>query len=398
MLQLIGFRSNTPVEIRERISVTNNNVNEFLSKAKDFCDEIAIVSTCNRTEFYLISSINGEELIKKIFNTANWNEEYKKYIFAVDGKRAAEHLFEVACGYHSKILGEDQILAQVKNALDYAKCKKTVSKNLTRLFENAISCGKEFKMKTSLNSIPVSTASITVKEAIKAGCNSYMLVGFGEINKLVYKYLTSHQYEKVYIVVRDTKKVNIKDKRVSIINIKDKNSIISKVDCIITATSSQNPIISKDDFKELREQVIFDLAIPRDVDEDIKEIHSLKVYNVDDISGMDIANKEKRKEVMEENKFIIKKHIEQFISWESLQILVPQIKRLKSQGDIVYKKRYKTFINKVDSNKKDLLEILFKSTSDAFINRAIEVLKEETLKGENKECIRIIEKIFLETN
>lgn len=396
MLQLIGLRSNIPVEIREKLTVITSNVEVCLNKLKDFCEEAVIISTCNRTEVYLITELSSENLNKKVFQALNWDIEYSQYIFNIREEKAAKHLFEVSCGFHSKILGEDQILGQVKNALEISKNQKVALTILIRLFENAVSCGKEFRNATNLYRIPVSSASISVRQAEKLGAKSFMLIGFGNINQLVYKYITSIEYEVIYIAVRNVDKVNIKDENIKVINVKEKNNFISKVDCIITATSSEFPIISKEDFANERPQFIFDLAIPRDVSNDVYQLPMVKVFNIDHISIMDEENKGKRKAIMESNRHIIDKNLEQFIKWKNIETVVPEIKRLRMQGNLVYKNRFESFIRKSKSKDKiNLAETLLKSTSDAYINKAIEVLKEETLKGKSKECLEIIERIFL---
>ena len=112
---------------------------------------------------------------------------------------------EVVCGFHSKILGEDQILGQVKTAYTEASKNKAVKGRLQRLFQQALACGKKFKDSSQLYKIPVSSAAIAAKEAMNKGCKSYMIIGFGTIGQLVLKYLKS--YEKIYIVVRNVKKV-----------------------------------------------------------------------------------------------------------------------------------------------------------------------------------------------
>lgn len=395
MLILIGLIGNTPVEIREKLSVTSKNTSIFLKKTRNFCEGAVVISTCNRMEIYLEARNSEKNFIKEVFDAAEWKKEYMKYVFILSGPRVAKHIFEVSCGFHSRILGEDQILAQVRDALKSARNAKTVSKSLNKLFEYAISCGKEFRCNTALNKIPISIASITVKEAVKKGATSFLLVGFGKVNQLVYKYLISQQYENIFIAVSDIDNVKIRAERVSVVDIRDKARIIQKADCIISGTSSPEAVLTKADLEHYREQIIFDLAVPRDIDEKAGELPFIKIYNVDDISKMDIENRELRKAVMEENRTLISQYLEQYDRWENLQIIVPKIRNLKYQGEMVYKKRLRTFVNKSSSNKNVLAEVLLKSTSDAFINRAIEVLKEETMNGENRECIRIIEKIFL---
>ena len=141
--------------------------------------------------------------------------------------------------------------------------------------------------------------------------------------------------------------------------------------------------------------IIFDLALPRDVSEEVKNINRVTVYNIDEISKVDDINKELRVQRMKEFYYLIDEYIEVYNNWRRLREVTPYIINFKKHGDLIYKKRYETFKNK-ESKEDKLVKMLMKSTSDAYVNKAIEVLKEETIKGRGNECMRILEKIFIE--
>lgn len=141
--------------------------------------------------------------------------------------------------------------------------------------------------------------------------------------------------------------------------------------------------------------IIYDLAVPRDVEEEIAELDYVEVYDIDKISCMNDENCQKREQIMINNRYILDKYIKEFLDWQKIREISPEIRKLKKYGEDVYRKRYKTFKNKKYTKDNDALaEILLRSTSDAFVNRAIEVLKEEQLKGRLDECLSIIERIF----
>jgi len=397
VIGLIGIRKNTPLEIREKFIIKPKRHKEYMKELLKDMKEVVLLATCNRTEIYFNASFNDEELLKKIFEIFSWDYEYMHYIFITTCQDVYRHLFEVCCGFHSKILGEDQILGQVKDAYEVALDINAVSLELHRLFQETITCGKRFRKESKLFEIPVSSASIVVNEAVSHGCTKFMIFGYGEVGQLTLKYLLSHGAELVYLVVRNNKiKDEIHDKRVSVIGFEEKNKYIDEVECIIGCTSAPHAVLEKEDINEDGNKlIIYDLSVPRDVEKEVALLDRTEVYNIDTISYINDKNKKLRKEKMEEHKFIMAKYLKEYENWLKLRSISSKIKRLKTFGNEVSEKRIQTFSHKSD-NEKDitLANKLIKSTSDFYINRAIDVIKQETLKGCGEECMKIIEKIF----
>ena len=305
---------------------------------------------------------------------------------------------EVVCGFHSKILGEDQILGQIKEAYALAMEIGSANHELQRLFQEAITCGKKFRTEGKLYEIPVSSASIAVSEAIKSNSENIMVIGYGEVGSLVVKYALSNNIKKLNLVVRNVEKVtDIEDERVAVMTYEDGRRIINEMDCVISCTSAPHLIIEKKHINEEgKNLIIFDLAMPRDVDERIKDFSRIKLFDIDEISLIDDENKNLRKERMLKYKNIIKQHIHSFFEWKNLREVSDIIKNMKKNSSKVISERQKTLEHKCHDKKDiEIAEILIKSTSDYYVNRAIEVLKEEQLKGQGKECMKILEKIFL---
>lgn len=398
MIGLIGIKKNTPLDIREKFIVKPKKHDEYMQILVKEMQEVVILATCNRTEIYFNASFNSEEeLLKKIFDIFSWDYEYKKYTFIIKATDVYRHLFEVCCGFHSKILGEDQILGQVKNAYEDALEIDAVSAELHRLFQEAITCGKRFRKESKLFEIPVSSASIVVNEAVNHGCTKFMIFGYGEIGQITMKYLLSHGAELVYLVIRNLNiKEEINDARVKVIGFEEKNNYIDEVECLIGCTSAPHAVVKKEDINEKGNRlIIYDLSVPRDVEKEVAFLDRTEVYNIDTISYINDNNKKLRKEKMNENKYIMAKYLKEYEEWLNLRTISPIIRNLKILGNEVSEKRIQTFSNKSNSEKDiTLANRLIKSTSDFYINRAIEVIKEETLKGCGDECMKMIEKIF----
>ena len=398
MIQLLGIKKNTGVEIREKLSLSTKKKKEYTKKLLQYFDEVVILSTCNRTEIYYNGSLKGEVSVAKIFEILEWDINLKENCFYLEEIDTIKHLMEVVCGFHSKILGEDQILGQIKEAYSSSIEYESINHELQRLFQEAITCGKKFRTEGKLYEIPVSSASISVSEAIKNNAKKIMVIGYGEVGKLVLKYALSNDIEVLNLVVRNVDKViDIDDNRVKVMKYEEAREIINNMDCVISCTSAPHVIIQKKHIDEVgKEIIIFDLAMPRDIDERIKEFSRVKLYDIDEISLIDDENKNLRKEKMKEFKSIIKEHIDNYLKWKDLREVSDIIKNMKKNSSMVVKERQNTLQNKCHDKKDiEIAEILIKSTSDYYVNRAIEVLKEEQLKGQGKECVKILEKIFL---
>ncbi|GAA0125936.1 glutamyl-tRNA reductase [Clostridium sp. CTA-19] len=404
MVRLIGLNKDVTLDVRSRFSINSSDLESNLLNLKNFLDEVIIISTCNRTEVYFSSQeSNNDLLVEKIFLTLNWDINDIKYTFISTGENAVRHIMELCCGFHSKILGEDQILGQVKDGYFKSLELNVIKGPLERLFINAIGCGKEFKTETMLYKIPVSSSSIAIKEAINKQKRIFMIIGFGDVGKLCFKNLlvNDNNFDRLYIACRDIEKVKNDDliknsnDKVEIIHVNDKNKYLHKIDVLISCTSSKNFIIEKNDVEDIKNLLIFDLAVPRDVCNSIDNLLNITVYDIDEIHTIDAENKKLRKTLMEEHYYIVKKYMYEYLEWVKLRSLSPHIMKMIKKSNIIYSTRFKTYTQKKFTKDNDkLVETLIKSTSNAYVNRAIEVLKEETLNGKGKEALSIIEKIF----
>lgn len=401
MIQLLGIKKNATVEIREKLALSPRKKNEYTKKLLEYFDEVVILSTCNRTEIYFKSYILGEESVEIIFKVLNWDISLKENCFHIGERETVKHLMEVVCGFHSKILGEDQILGQIKDAYKEAMEIDSSGHILQRLFQEAITCGKKFRTEGKLYEIPVSSASIAVNEALKNNIKNIMVIGYGEVGSLVVKYALSSNIESLNLIVRNVHKViDIKDHRVKIMTYDEGREIINNMDCVISCTSAPHLIIEKKHINEEGSKIIiFDLAMPRDIDKEIKKYNRVKLYDIDEISAIDDENKNLRKEKMLEYKWIVKDAENNFFEWKNLREISDFIKDIKISSLEMISERQRTLRNKC-LNEKDIKisEILIKSTGDYYVNRAIEVLKEEQLKGKGKECMEILQNIFLKKN
>ena len=399
MLGLIGIRKNVDINIRERLAIALSKQSKAVKELNKLYEEVVIISTCNRTEIYISGCLGSEKEIRKIFEVLDWDISLLKYTFYLEGISVAKHLLEVVCGFHSKILGEDQILGQVKLAYELSLEHKAIHTKLLRLFEEAISCGKKFRTESKLYEIPVSASSIAVNEVEKFGASSVMILGYGAIGSLVVKYALGSKFNKVFIVVRNKNKVpDLKDNRVKVLDFNEYKDVINEVDAVISCTSASHIVIKDDYIKKYgKEIMLIDLALPRDIDETLSKNKRVTLLDIDTISKLDGDNKKLRSEKMNEYKFLVNEYLNEYRDWLNIREVTYYIHEMKNTGNSVVESRAKSFENKCkDKRDIDLATTLIKSTSDYYINRAIKLLKEEKLKGREEECLNILKQIFME--
>ncbi|CDB76170.1 MULTISPECIES: glutamyl-tRNA reductase [Clostridia] len=394
MLGLIGIKKGVDVSIREKLVISPRTKDLISNSLRNITDEFVILSTCNRTEIYFKGQGIDKELI---FEVLNWDKSLLEYVFYIDGESAVKHLFELACGFHSRILGEDQILGQIRDAYLEGVEKGYIFSELMRLFEEAISCGKRFRSDTKLYEIPVSSSSIAVNKVIESKAEKLMVMGYGTIGKLVIKYALGTELKEINIVVRDKSKVEkITDQRVNILTYNEARERLNEMDGLISCTAASHLVVEKYHInKEGKNILLIDLAMPRDIDPQLQNYERVQLLDIDKISKLDDENKHLRVERMQKNKYIIDKYIKEYMNWLNLRCVTNYIKEFKDSGDFIVSHRVKSFENKC-KNKEDakLAEILIKSTADYYINRAIKVLKNEKAKGREEQCLRILMEIF----
>lgn len=398
MIQLIGLKKKTSIDIREMFALGEEKRKKGLEILKRRFNEVVILNTCNRLEFYIEGNISRCEAIDIVFEAFSWKKELKRYWFYIEETDAIRHLMEVVCGFHSKICGEDQILSQVRNAYLESREIGSIGERLNKLFQEALGCGKKFRSEGKLYEIPVSIASIVANEIFSLGLKNILIIGYGEVGKLLVKYLLNKDVDKIFILVRNKEKIRERlDPKINIISYNEELPMDLNIETIITCTTSNEILIGKDDIKEEgKNLVLFDLSIPRNIDKDLGNYRRVKLYDVDMISNVNDKNKKLRIDRMNSNKYIVENYINDYINWNSIRNIKEYIVNIKNKKDEVVNERYKKFSSRCDDKRElELVKVLMDSVGNAYVNKAIEVLKEETLRGREEECLKILMKIFM---
>ena len=406
-LAVVGINHNeAPIEVREHFSFTESMKIEsgdlLLDKS---IKETVIISTCNRSEIYIASDdidISVKE-VKEFFKEYFQFEEAEKYIFTKTGREAVVHLYMVAGGLDSMVLGEDQILGQITDAMTFAMDLGFSKKVLNRLFMEAIGEGKKIRSELKISEIPLSTSyigiSILRREMESLRGKKALIVGAGKMSKLAIKYLVEEDLDEIYVTNRTHGRIKkVFDRYDDIIPVEyaDRYKILKEVDLVITATGAPHTVLKKEDLLGTKDKLyILDLGLPRDVDPRIGEDENIILYHNDDLQRLSEKNLSRRLELSKQAEAMIIDDVEKFMDWLASINVDPVIASLNQRCSKI-KKDTMDYINKrVDLNKRDqkIIDKMVMSALRQFIREPIKALK-QVEEEDSEEYIEIMKKIF----
>ena len=299
--QVLGLNYKTaPIEIREKFSVNKNSIRQGLENLADYdgLNEAVILSTCNRTEIYAAYAENCEESVKNFLNDLIGGVDAKKFFYKKNGADCVKHLFEVAASLDSQILGEGQILSQVKEAYSIAKNSDATGTILNTLFHKAITVGKIVRTETKIayNSVSISSAAVDLaKKKLNGLENKKVLIfGAGKMAHLTAQHLISHGIKKIFVANRHLERAEEMAKKIGGEPVAWENALnkADDVDIIITSTGAPHYVIKIWPTQQLmsrrngREIFFIDIAVPRDVDPEVGKINGVTLYNIDDLENV----------------------------------------------------------------------------------------------------------------
>ena len=287
----INYRK-ADIEIRRKVKFSDEECAKISKELinNQIVTECVVLSTCNRTEVYFCGKNKCEKtVLKKIAESADISEELlSKYAMNYFGDSAVLHLFKVASGIDSMIIGEDEILGQTKNAYAIALENNTAAYQMNMIFQAAISCAKKIKTQTPISKTSVSVATLTANEAAKLGEKVSVLVigASGKIGTTVLKNLASHKNISVRATMRKhTQNKLLKELNIEAVDYDSRYDYINSADCIISATSSPHYTVTfydlKDRLIDRKNRLFIDLAVPPDIDNSIAKLDGVKVINID---------------------------------------------------------------------------------------------------------------------
>ncbi len=351
-MQLVTYGINhttAPVEIREKCAFNADIMPAALTSLKHEAGvrEAVILSTCNRTEIYCHTEHNFDHAI------VHWLHDFHQipdnaltpYLYNYRDDAAIRHLFRVASGLDSMVLGEPQILGQIKTAYQHAVHANTVGKTLGRLFQHTFTVAKQVRTDTAIGSSPVSVAfaAVSLSKQIFAdlATTTALLIGAGETIELAARHLHEHQVGRLIIANRTVERAHHLAEQVNgyAIALSEIPAHLSEADIVMSSTASQLPILGKGAveraLKQRKHRPMFmvDIAIPRDIEPEVAELDDVYLYCVDDLHGIIEENIQSRREAAQQAEEIIRTQVDHFIAWLRTQDAVPVIRALREKAE-----------------------------------------------------------------
>jgi len=330
-LVVLGLNHKTaPVEVRERFSISADRISQGLRHLEDYAaiDEAVVLSTCNRSEMYAAVEEDSEELqtLKQfLFDLAGNEESIDDYLYCYTGEACIRHLFEVASSLDSLVLGEGQILSQVKKAYAIARESGTTSTVLNTLFHRAIAVGKRVRTDTRIAFKPVSVSYAAVELARKMfgvlADSNVLVFGAGQMAELTVQHLVSKGIKKIYVANRSLPKAKILADKFGgeAVPLAEAYKLAVDVDVVVTSTGAPHYVIKPWETQQLmtrrkgRPLVFVDIAVPRDVDPDVAEIKGVQLYNIDDLEAVVGRNVKERENEAAEAVVIVNEEVDALV-------------------------------------------------------------------------------------
>ena len=408
---------NSNITLREKVAFSKTKLMQAydLLNHSEFVEEAIIISTCNRSEiFAVVEDINESEgrfqLFYEEFFKLRDNEIEGCYQYK-SGRDAVTYLFEVCCGLDSLVLGEDQILGQVKEAHAKAMEVKATGKILNKLFLEAVAAAKEIKTKTGISENSLSISSIAVKQIeqdlIDLKGKGIMVIGFGKMSRIAIENLLDKEVERIYICNRSSEVVEDLLKRysqVKYVPYDEKYKYINQVNAIISATSAPHYVLHYDEFNKIfsdaekqQRLCLIDIALPRDIDPLIGNIEGVNLFHIDQLKEIADDNLIFRRKCIENIRGYINDAVDKYINYYQCLPLHPRIEAIQDYSkNITDQELGKLFkrLQHMEEKDRKVIEVVVRSLIKKMWKQPILQLKNAGNLGKGEEFASFIDEFF----
>ena len=417
-IYLIGINHKTaPVEVRERFALTNTSPRDFLEVTNNLIDEVLCLSTCNRVEIIFVAKKDIDPTDWVIERWAFLCGEQKEHllpcIYSYRDTDAIFHLFEVASSLDSMVVGEPQILGQLKEAYKIAADSKTTKSILNRLMHRSFSVAKRIRTETKIShsAVSISYAAVELAKRIFSELDNKkaMLIGAGEMAELAAQHLINSGVKDIVVVNRTLSRAKELAKRFSGVGYSFSQlfDLLVDRDIVISSTGASEPIIHQRDMKVIikkrkyRPMFFIDIAVPRDIDPDVNNLDNVYLYDIDDLKDVVSENLEKRAREAEIARSIIKEEVQKFETWLRSLSLNPTIKDLIEKFENIAEGEVKKSFKRLskltqDPEAEEILKTLASSLIKKFSHYPITFLKNKSTRArvDLREYTSLIRDIF----
>ena len=423
---VVGLSHRTaPVEVREKLSIPDQSISESLKTLQAYSNilEVSILSTCNRLEIYgLVKDKNiGVSSIMEFLSDYSrvTSKDLDPHLFVFRQEEAVLHLMKVSAGLDSLVLGEGQILSQVKKMMRLGQENQSTGPILNRLLTQSVSVGKKVRSETNLGTGAVSISSAAVELAqLKIGqdqsidglvslkSEKVLVVGAGRMSRLLISHLKSKGCDGLTLLNRNIDRaVNLaRDFPDLDIICKDFNELdenISLSTLVFTSTASEKPFIDlarveKINFKNKLK--FFDIGVPRNISNDVKHHAFIESFDVDDLEEVVSRNQEFRQKIAKEAESLVKEERIIFLEWWASLEAVPVINKLRSDLELIRKEELQKALSRMgpdfSARERKVVEALTKGIINKILHTPVTQLRSPQSREERQVSLKIVEKLF----
>ncbi|MEB3180884.1 MAG: glutamyl-tRNA reductase [Nostocaceae cyanobacterium] len=397
-IAVVGLSHKTaPVEVREKLSIPEPLLENAIAHllAYPHIQEVAILSTCNRMEIYIVT----EETEQGVREVTQFLSEHSKlplaslrpHLFILLHQDSVMHLMRVAAGLDSLVLGEGQILAQVKNTHKLGQQYQGIKTILNRLFKQAITAGKRVRTETSIGTgaVSISSAAVELAQMKVENLTPYRItiIGAGKMSRLLVQHLISKGAAHICIINRSVNKAEQLAKQFSdqltsqgCESIKchplgEMMSLVGKSDLVFTSTSATEPILDRAKLEMVLESthqiMLFDISVPRNVAADVNELVNVQAFNVDDLKAVVAQNHESRRKMAQEAEKLLEEEVEAFdIWWRSLET-VTTISCLRNKIETIREQELEKALSRLGSEFADKHQEVIEALTRGIVNKIL---------------------------
>jgi glutamyl-tRNA reductase len=409
-LFVLGINHQTaPVSLRERVAFSGDAVPAALDalRALPAVHEAALLSTCNRTELYAITDDNGDALADWLASHPDDAGDLHAYLYRHENADAVRHLFRVATGLDSLVLGEPQILGQVKDAWATARAAGSLGNQLDRLFQHAFATAKRARTDTRIGANPVSVASTAVRLAQESFArledSTVLLIGAGETIELAARHLVQAKTKRLLIANRTLAHAQDLATRHGgyALALSELDRHLAEADVVISATAARDPILYKPQVtaalasRKHRPMLLLDLAVPRDIASDVADLKDVFLYTVDDLERAIEENRRSRREAANEAEAIVELQVSRYVETLGASTRTEPLKRLRAHGeaakaDALMKAKQQLAAG---DDPQAVLDFLAHTLTNKLLHAPTIALREAAISG-NAELARAADKLF----
>ncbi|HZH71283.1 MAG TPA: glutamyl-tRNA reductase [Mariniphaga sp.] len=407
----ISYKTST-VDVRERFSLSKDEIipfSELLQKETDI-SEIVVLSTCNRTEIYFSQdkyefNVAAKLIYKTLKRFKEVKNKYWNFFYSYSNDEAIRHLFQVASGIDSMIIGEDQIIGQIKEA--YMICTEAALTDavLMRLFQKSFEAGKrvrtETKIKMGTTSISSAAVQKCAQEFEELSDKKVLMIGAGETGTLVLQNFRKNGSPTIAVTNRTAEKAEKLAERhdCNLLHFDQVSAHLYHFDIIIVATGSPVPLVTQQMVENNLhrrtglKQVFIDLSVPRNIENNIEQLQYVKLFTIDDLQVVVDSNMEKRKECIDAANTIIEEMVDDFSEWLAGRSLRPAIKAITYNMLKITKEELSGY--KSDSEETQLAVNEFsKHLTQKYTRLFIKNLKHLTANGKKTDSLKLVNELF----